>query len=575
MQTQITDSNKLASDLVDDSSQTNKFVTDTEKNTWNNKSDFSGSYNDLSNKPTIPTKTSDLSNDSGFITNAVNDLTNYYKKTDTYTQAEVNSLIGAISTMDIRVVETLPTQDISTTTIYLVPKTTAGTNDAYDEYIYVSNSWEHIGSTDIDLSDYYTKTETNTLLGGKQATIDSSHKLSADLVDDTSTTNKFVTSTDKTNWNAKYDKPSGGIPSTDMSSAVQTSLGKADTAIQDISGKQDVLTAGSNIDITNNVISATDTTYTAGTGIDITNNVISNTQTSAEWGNITGTLSNQTDLANALSGKQDTLVSGTNIKTVNSTSVLGSGDIAIRPSKVYYGTCSSSASDTTKIVTCPDFVLETGATIVIKFSTGNSVMRPMYNINNTNAIACPADKIWNNATSIQLVYDGDYYYMVNSRLEEDEVFVGDEQDAPETTKLVIEEQQAEWSGLPISNTYNTNTNNTYSCDYINTKANTYSTSEQIIGTWIDGKPLYRLVLDTTTGSSTGSVNVLYTNANINKIINVQVRYEKEQYAYPTQNNTSFSFHWDTNTHTFNEQHSNSYWNLTPMIIILEYTKTTD
>lgn len=43
--------------------------------------------------------------------------------------------------------------------------------------------------------------------------------------------------------------------------------------------------------------------YTAGVGIDITNNVISNTQTSAEWGNITGTLSDQTDLTTALAGK--------------------------------------------------------------------------------------------------------------------------------------------------------------------------------------------------------------------------------------------------------------------------------
>ena len=49
----------------------------------------------------------------------------------------------------------------------------------------------------------------------------------------------------------------------------------------------------------------TDTTYTAGTGIDITNNVISSTQSSAEWGNITGTLSDQTDLQSALDGKQD------------------------------------------------------------------------------------------------------------------------------------------------------------------------------------------------------------------------------------------------------------------------------
>jgi len=49
----------------------------------------------------------------------------------------------------------------------------------------------------------------------------------------------------------------------------------------------------------------TDTTYTAGTGIDITGNVITNTQTSAEWGNITGTLSDQTDLKNALDDKAD------------------------------------------------------------------------------------------------------------------------------------------------------------------------------------------------------------------------------------------------------------------------------
>ena len=43
----------------------------------------------------------------------------------------------------------------------------------------------------------------------------------------------------------------------------------------------------------------------AGTGIDITNNIISNTQTSAEWGNIQGTISNQTDLQTALNAKQN------------------------------------------------------------------------------------------------------------------------------------------------------------------------------------------------------------------------------------------------------------------------------
>lgn len=50
----------------------------------------------------------------------------------------------------------------------------------------------------------------------------------------------------------------------------------------------------------------------------------------SEWGQIEGTLSNQTDLNNALSGKQSTLVSGTNIKTINNESILGSGNINIQ-----------------------------------------------------------------------------------------------------------------------------------------------------------------------------------------------------------------------------------------------------
>lgn len=44
----------------------------------------------------VPTKTSDLTNDSGFITNSVSNLVNYYKKSETYTQGEVNSLLSAI-----------------------------------------------------------------------------------------------------------------------------------------------------------------------------------------------------------------------------------------------------------------------------------------------------------------------------------------------------------------------------------------------------------------------------------------------------------------------------------------------
>ena len=53
-------------------------ITSSDIANWNSKTSFSGDYDDLTNKPTIPTKTSDLTNDSGFTTFSgdYDDLTN-------------------------------------------------------------------------------------------------------------------------------------------------------------------------------------------------------------------------------------------------------------------------------------------------------------------------------------------------------------------------------------------------------------------------------------------------------------------------------------------------------------------
>lgn len=51
-------------------------------------------------------------------------------------------------------------------------------------------------------------------------------------------------------WDAKYSKPSGGIPKSDLASAVQTSLGKADSAVQPNSLAA-VATSGSYNDLSN------------------------------------------------------------------------------------------------------------------------------------------------------------------------------------------------------------------------------------------------------------------------------------------------------------------------------------
>ena len=54
----------------------------------------------------------------------------------------------------------------------------------------------------------------------------------ADDISTTGTTNQFVTANEKSTWDGKYTLPPGGIPKTDLASAVQTSLDKAESAVQ-------------------------------------------------------------------------------------------------------------------------------------------------------------------------------------------------------------------------------------------------------------------------------------------------------------------------------------------------------
>lgn len=123
----------------------------------------------------VPTKTSDLTNDSGFITNTVNNLINYYLKTETYSKTEVDALLQAITTLDIQAVAQLPTTNISTTTIYLVPKQDPQVPDIKAEYINLdgtTSGWELIGNTQIDLSNYVTDAELTAALQNYVTTSD-------------------------------------------------------------------------------------------------------------------------------------------------------------------------------------------------------------------------------------------------------------------------------------------------------------------------------------------------------------------------------------------------------------------
>lgn len=60
---------------------------------------------------------------------------------------------GGAKGLKVEVVEELPATG-EANVLYLVPKEDEGDNDIFDEWLYIEEEWEHIGSTDIDLSGY-------------------------------------------------------------------------------------------------------------------------------------------------------------------------------------------------------------------------------------------------------------------------------------------------------------------------------------------------------------------------------------------------------------------------------------
>lgn len=177
---------------------------------------FSGNYNDLSNKPYIPVKTSDLDNDSGFITGITSSdvtsalgytpydssnpngyitssaLNGYATEQWVTSQGYVTSDYHDSSKQDVLTAGSginITNNIISCTlngvsysivnsygdlprpgvvgTFYLIPNGESGEPNTYDEYIWVEdkNDFEFIGTTAIDLSNYGQLDGNNTWTG--------------------------------------------------------------------------------------------------------------------------------------------------------------------------------------------------------------------------------------------------------------------------------------------------------------------------------------------------------------------------------------------------------------------------
>lgn len=178
----------------------------------------SGEYNDLLNKPTIPTVPTNVSaftNDSGYLTQH-QDISGKANSADLATVATTGEYSDLLNKPTI---PTVPTN------------VSAFTNDAG----YLTQHQDISGKA--DKSDTYTKQEVDQAI----ANVDVSAQLATkqDVISDLETIRSGAAA-----GATAYQKPSSGIPVADLNSDIRTSLSLANSAIQahqDISGKADVV----------------------------------------------------------------------------------------------------------------------------------------------------------------------------------------------------------------------------------------------------------------------------------------------------------------------------------------------
>ena len=131
--------------------------------------------------------------------------------------ADVTALQQAVAgALHRQIVASLPTTDIDPNTIYMILSGTSATENVYNEYMYVNNAWELIGTSATDLTNYYTKAEVDGKLLLKANDSDVVHKSGDETVGGKKTfTNEITNNINKTNAtitlkNSSYDPKTNG-----------------------------------------------------------------------------------------------------------------------------------------------------------------------------------------------------------------------------------------------------------------------------------------------------------------------------------------------------------------------------
>ena len=127
----------------------------------------------------------------------------------------------------------------------------------------------------------------------------------------------------------------------------------------------------------------------------------------------------------------------------------------------------------------------------------------------------------------------------------------------------------------IVNSYSESTNDTYSCNYINSM-DKYSTNEvKTNKVWIDGKPIYRKVISIPQFSNTE----IYVNTGIttiSEVVNIDGSFSRVGYTkrYSIDNTYMNEYNIELTTGVITILTNNEYVTFQGYMI-LEYTKTTD
>lgn len=169
-----------------------------------------------------------------------------------------------------------------------------------------------------------------------------------------------------------------------------------------------------------------------------------------------------------------------------------------------------------------------------------------------------------------------------------EVFIQSTEPTEETAELWIDTEDDSWNniGTEVVDTLEGNEGNRAPSVRAVNELNTYSTEEVRIGTWIDGKPLYRKIVTYTPSAiigEAGKVTDIYIQHGISNFKQLcgQKCITSDGYILPTLGSKSgTTLDYGTciravTTETINLRLVNDSFTIRTWYITLEYTKTTD